>query len=542
LKLSHVLKKGSRGAFYGRHSTKRQDMDTQKHSVEMLAQKYGCTIIEEYPDRNISATHTKMDSRKELNRLLRDAARQEFDFVAVYKDDRLARNPIEHLVLRQKFREYEIPVVISSSESLYDSGELVPTLVRDGISKFESDNTRDRTHDTAVYKTQCGEWIGGRTPFGYNYHKETGLFEKKESEIIIVRKIYDLYKQGYGFQTIANTLNNEEKIGVPWRKEKIKSIILNPFYAGYMNMNIRNRKTVKERSDWVLGKSDKIPPEISIEEWEYCYDMYDKKRTRKINPKHFKTSFLLKDLLFCKDCNKPLIAKNQKSKSNNGKEYGESIYYCKICDIRIVDKDIHKYVFYLLLNGVLTKDFHREPKTLYNELFESFTADQAKLQGEIEELENELGKLAIERNKIDEEISKLIKKGEAEKEFIQVILSYRNNSDKEEEKIKQLIQRTKEKIDYIGLVLKDFSIWKDLYKQSIEGNNLNLPDTSLRRMALHLIEKIEVKRNMGSKTNMNAEGKKHSGTLKTAVHLYDIFITAKMNMEQENYLDIEINI
>ncbi len=518
-------------------------MDTQRSSAEMLVKKYGCKIVEEYKDESVSATKTKYYERRELTRLLDDSELSKFDVIVVYKEDRLARNPTDHAHLRHDFKEYGTPVVISSTETLYDTGELVPTLVRDGITKFEADNTRDRTRDTFVYKTQKGEWTGGKVPFGYVLNKKTGNFEKKDSELLLIKRIFHLYKQGHGFQTIATTLNQEAESDVSWRKERIKSIITNPFYAGYMKMNIRKKNaynSINDREDWILGKSDVIlEPVVTMEEWEYCFEMYNKKRKRQMAPKHFRTNFLLKDLLHCRTCNLSLQAKNQKTTSSTGKEYGESVYICKTCDVRIVDRDIHKYVFRILLNGVLTKDFHRAPMNLYDELLDSFESDERVLQEEISSLEGEIGKLAIEKNRIDDEIRSHMKRGDKEKEFIQFLLTYKIKLEKEEENIKQRIQQKKEKVEYIKFVLSDFSIWKELYHSVVEGENVKIIDTSFRRMALHLIEKIEVEKSKGSIKSTIAKQNKHSGYLKHGD--YDIYITAKMNMEQEHNMDIELN-
>ncbi|QOR67291.1 recombinase family protein [Cytobacillus suaedae] len=539
MKLSNVLKKGSKGAFYGRHSTKDQDLNTQRFSVEKMVEKYKCSIIEVYEDEAVSATRKNIHKRPALVRLLDDLKTKKFDFIAVYNSDRLARKPTEHLYLRQAFKEYEIPVVISSSETLYDTGELVPSLVKDGITKFESDNIRDRTRDTFLSKTKIGEWTGGRTPFGYIYNNKTGMFTQKESELIIVKKMFELYKEGNGFQSIASTLNNTETIGVPWYKERVKSIITNPFYAGYMSMNIRKRKayySINEREEFVLGKSDVIPPVITLKEWEYCFDLYEQKRKRQLNPKHFNTTFLLKDLLMCKQCGIILESKNQKTRSNTGKEYGECIYFCSQCELRIIDKDIHKYVFYLLINGVLTKDFHRTPKNLYSELQDSFSSEVRALESDIAKLEKELGDLAIQQNRIDDEIRNLMRKGDKEKGFIEVVVMYRNKVDADAEKIKRTIISKKERIHYVNFVLEDFSIWEKLYTDNLtDGKGVN----SFRRMALHLIDRIEVECGNGQKKEYRGEGHKHHGTTRDGK--FNIFITAKMNMEQRHFLDIELN-
>ena len=54
----------------------------------------------------------------------------------------------------------------------------------------------------------------------------------------VVQEIFRLFKLGYGLQQIANKLTVDQRdIEQKWYKDKIKYIITNPFYAGYMTMN-----------------------------------------------------------------------------------------------------------------------------------------------------------------------------------------------------------------------------------------------------------------------------------------------------------------
>jgi site-specific DNA recombinase len=76
--LSKILSPGKKGVFYGRHSTDKQDILTQKSSVYKLAEEYRVEIVTEYIDEAVSATKKKMEERPQLVNLLRDVVNADF--------------------------------------------------------------------------------------------------------------------------------------------------------------------------------------------------------------------------------------------------------------------------------------------------------------------------------------------------------------------------------------------------------------------------------------------------------------------------------
>ena len=81
-------------AIYARVSTNNgQDPEMQLREVREYCQRRGWELKGEYVDTISGAK----DSRPELNRLLADAHRREFDAVVVWKFDRFARS-VSHLL------------------------------------------------------------------------------------------------------------------------------------------------------------------------------------------------------------------------------------------------------------------------------------------------------------------------------------------------------------------------------------------------------------------------------------------------------------
>jgi len=84
-----------RAAIYARVSTNNgQDPHMQTRELREYCQRRGWDVAGEYIDVGVSGAK---DSRPELNRLIGDAHRRQFDAVIVWKFDRFARS-VSHLL------------------------------------------------------------------------------------------------------------------------------------------------------------------------------------------------------------------------------------------------------------------------------------------------------------------------------------------------------------------------------------------------------------------------------------------------------------
>lgn len=369
LALADLIQPGMRGAFYGRHSTDKQTMETQRSMAYEFAKKYGCTITREYEDAGVSARKKKLDDREGISLLLKEAIDGKFDFVLINHHDRIARNPMEHQKIRMILAGCNIPVVISSSESLYDSGDFIVDLIKDGTSKMEVDNTRIRTRDTAKSILIKGKWTGGKAPFGYRYDKVNKTFSQFGEELTIVKRVYELYRNREGFQSIAHLISHE--FGKSISKATVRWIITNPFYASYMShhrKSERSRNSITPIENWMMIKSDLIEPIMSLDEWKETWAIFEQRKTGNLNPKMYKTSFFLSNLLNCSVCNSILIGKDQTTfDKKRNKHYGEKWYCCPTCKYKIESYRMHA-VIDAVLNDLKSQNLETVSLDLYNEL------------------------------------------------------------------------------------------------------------------------------------------------------------------------------
>ena len=73
-------------------------------------------------------------------------------------------------------------------------------------------------------------------------------------------EIFRLFKLGYGLQQITDKLSSGQwDVTQKWYKDKIKYIITNPFYSGYLTMNRYSKgKLNVNMSDWTWSENKKV--------------------------------------------------------------------------------------------------------------------------------------------------------------------------------------------------------------------------------------------------------------------------------------------
>ncbi len=469
-------------------------MDTQRSMAYEFAKKYECTITCEYVDAGVSARKKHLEDRKGISLLLKDAIDGKFDFVLINHHDRLARSPVEHQKIRMTLTGCNVPVVISSSESLYDSGDFIVDLIKDGTSKFEVDNTRTRTRDTARSIAKQGKWTGGKAPFGYRYDKETKTFSQCEEELSIVQRVYELYRNREGFQSIAHLISNET--GKPTNKTAVRWIITNPFYAGYIAHHRKpagSRNSITPIDNWMMVKSDLIDPIMSLDEWKETWVIYEKRKTGELNPKMYKTSFFLSNLLFCSVCKGILICKDQSTfDKKRSRFYGKKWYCCSVCNYKIESDRVH-VIIDAVLNDLKSQNLDTVSLLVYEELLKErqLVAERLnKTKAELDGAEHQL-QVAEEQSKRLASLVKDLETIDDNTKMVEILTLQKQHLSSRIKKFKTELNRLDKSAQYLELIEgNETEINRNIKSMSIINSNDN--DHDIRKMITYLVQQAEI--------------------------------------------------
>ena len=257
-----------KAALYLRVSTEEQaenySIPSQKERLEAFAKSQDWGIYDLYIDDGYSG---KDMDRPAVKRLLKDAREKKFDIVAVYRLDRFSRRAVDLLKAVEEIFEPNRVALKSATEPFDTStiaGRMMLTMLV-AFAQFERESISERVKTNMLHKANGGEWCGAyMAPFGYrNENKKLYIVEH---EATIVRQIFEKYNSGVGLRSIALALNESGRYtrqGYQWLHPRIRQILINPIYAGYMVWNRTERKGKKQfyrpRKEWVLVNGEHEP-------------------------------------------------------------------------------------------------------------------------------------------------------------------------------------------------------------------------------------------------------------------------------------------
>lgn len=271
---NNYLKKA---AVYIRVSTDAQreegySIEAQKEMLTAYCISKGIKNYEYYIDGGFSGSNI---DRPALTRLIADIKAKKIFCVLVYKLDRLSRSQKDTLYLIEDvFNPHGVDFV-SLNESMDTSTPLGRLMlgILSAFAQLERENIRERTRMGMKERIKSGLWPGGgRVPFGYDYNSEKGILIPN-SDAETVRRIYDLYLDGYSPRRIA------EITGLKYERLAIQ-ILKRKSNAGYIEYN----------GEEYLGKHEPI---ISLEKYNAAMNsMRERSNMRSTESAHLLTGLM----------------------------------------------------------------------------------------------------------------------------------------------------------------------------------------------------------------------------------------------------------
>src|SRR5271167_3440293 len=143
---------------YARVSTKDQSCELQVRDLRAYCAARGFDLVREYVDVGQSGAK---DSRPELNKLMDDARKRQFDAIVVWRFDRFARSTKHLLLALEEFRSLGVQF-ISYQENIDTStplGQALFTIVS-AVAQLERDLIRERVNAGIRNARACGKELG----------------------------------------------------------------------------------------------------------------------------------------------------------------------------------------------------------------------------------------------------------------------------------------------------------------------------------------------------------------------------------------------
>lgn len=256
---------------YIRVSTVFEEQDTsvinQEEGLNDYIRKNGWILFDTYSERQSS-----FKRREEFQRLIKDARAKRFQIVLVKSLNRFGRNIGELNTVVPELVEKGIRFIALAEDIDTDkAGWQSKLAMYSMVYQMTSQTTSDWVKMAEKARAKRGEYTGSFAPYGYDKIGKSLVISQDESPAI-VRRIFNLYQQGIGLQTIANQLT-DEKVQTPaqrqnrknassdWHLSTVKLILQNPVYVGDMIAQRTtvaalgsNRRKRQPKEEWVFLK------------------------------------------------------------------------------------------------------------------------------------------------------------------------------------------------------------------------------------------------------------------------------------------------
>lgn len=488
---------------------KEQDSESIKNQRSMLSEyaiERGWDIYEIYSDEDYSGSDA---SRPAFNKMIRDAREGKFQVVLCKSLSRFARDvAMVETYINGLFIEWGIRFVsLSDYADSSQKGNRKNIQINSLVNQWYLEDLSENVKSVMRHKKKQGQFVGSFAPYGYVKSSEDShklIIDGDAADV--VKRIYQMYLDGYGNKAIANQLN-DEKIPCPskyrllkgiqknrsddaadelrWSDHTIWHITRNPNYTGDLvqcryGKPTYKSKSVKEKtpSEWITVENTH---EAIISKDDYNRVQSMKKTRGMYHRQHTEnTSGALVQNIFsgsvkCKICGRSLITSGSGKLNNNtrylrctGRKSGVSGCNCAM-------------VKYDTLNMIITERI----REIISE-FCDFNAFEKRVQkkdnrftSEIETLKKNIEKNIQEQKKIDKALSdSYIDKstGIISAEEFSVISKGLNlkksdfikNYDTMQERIIDL-QKSQEAESRTNYIINKYSDFKELNREIIEA-------------------------------------------------------------------------
>jgi len=322
-----------RAVIYIRTSSETQGANSspveQEVDCHQFAEEKGLEVVRVYRDLEKYRVGSKLvepsgsrSDRPGLLAMLKDAARDEFDVILSWREDRLYRGLRSMLMVLETVQDYKIEILLAREN--YDS-KIAP--VRAWAAQMELDGMKERLGMGVKARLKAGKANTGQDRYGYIRVGENIHIVEEEADW--VRKIFDWYNQGISLLQIRERLiaGNAPQKGsstprhIQWARSSIQGILesAKEYAYGYKEQS-RNGETFQIPVD----------PILDIPSYEAFKTQREKNKTN--SPQHIRHDYLLSGHLKC-SCNLTWQAKTATHRRSRKGEWIErktpiGTYFC----------------------------------------------------------------------------------------------------------------------------------------------------------------------------------------------------------------------
>lgn len=307
-------------------------------------------VVDTYVDDGVSGTQF---DRENFQRMLEDIEKGKINMVITKDTSRLGRNMSQSLMFATEYfplhnvRYYSVSEDYDSFDKNKDNNKI---MIKALFNEMYVEDISKKIKATLNSQKKLGKFMGSTVPYGYKknlpYDKHELIIDEETAPI--VRRIFEMARNGKGHKAIANTLT-DEKIPSPsiykgkkrnnptqtygmWNSSTIYDILRNPTYIGNLaqckqyktsyKLKARRRNT---KDNWIIVKGA-CPAIIDEETFNIVQNRADKDK----NMCGKSLPYLLRGFLYCADCQHKLGIDRSKYTTKSGENVEKAYCICSL--------------------------------------------------------------------------------------------------------------------------------------------------------------------------------------------------------------------
>lgn len=284
-------------ARYSCDNQREESIDGQIRECTEFAERNGISVLRCYCDRALSA---KTDNRPQFLEMIRDAEKNLFDMIIVWKLDRFARNRYDSARYKAQLKKHNVKVV-SATEHISEGSEgILLESILEGYAEFYSAELSEKVVRGMTENALKGKFNGGYVTIGYKVEDERMVKDDLTAPYIL--EAFQMYGNGYSIHEVQKYLNDRGVLlpnGKPVSYSTIGRMLKNRRYLG----EIKFRDTVVPNS---------IPAIVTPELFE---KVQQKLALNKHAPGRNKANdeYILTTKLYCGHCGAYMIGESGKN-------------------------------------------------------------------------------------------------------------------------------------------------------------------------------------------------------------------------------------
>lgn len=356
-----------------------EELDRDNTSIENQKAIIEDFVKERFPDSSLTFFEDRdrsgytFEQREGYQKMRKGLLNHTYDILVVKDFSRFSRRNSRGLVELEDLRDAGVRIIsIGDGIDFPNDDDWLKIQFQFLINEMPVTDASKKVRAVVKRRQKDGKWICA-APYGYiiNRHQE---FEVVPTEADVVRKIFQLYTDGWGYKRIANYLTDEgiptprmsererkeaegmdyhREVKTTWSTATIQGILENDFYIGTMRSGKYTRKKINGE-DVKLDESEHIVIEnhhqaiIKYQEFATVKALMESRTTNNYRGQK-KYDNVYSGFLVCGDCGSPMFAMSRsdlKDAYRCGLYHRRGLKACTSHHIRVekLDEMIKHYV------------------------------------------------------------------------------------------------------------------------------------------------------------------------------------------------------